>query len=313
VCLVVFWAQSAQRSEPRRRSRGVEPPCVAQRGRAGRIGRPRTRAASVVVPFPRTASGDRLELGSLVPSGRSLLIGFAALGGVLLALVVARETSLFAVRTVEVTGAGPGVERQVRRALVDRGGESLYGLDLEAARVDVAALSTVAAVAFDRAYPHTLRVTVVPEHPVAVVRQGAASFVVSERGRVVARVDRRAKPDLARIWIGKDVQLAPGSFVEGDLRTAVGAVAPLAGVRFPSRVVSVTTADGLTLRLRSGLELRLGDTRDVDVKLAVAARVIPLLPSGSGYLDVSVPDRPVAGPASLDSQVEVEISPSTGA
>ncbi len=284
---------------------------VAQRGRAGRNERPRTRAASVVVPFPRTVTGDRLELGSLVPSGRSLLIAFGVLGGVLLALVLARETSLFAVRTIEVTGAGTGVERQVRKALDDRAGESLFGLDLEEARVDVAALPTVAAVSFDRAYPHTLQVTIVPERPVAVVRQGASSFVVSERGRVVARVDRKAKPDLARIWIGKDVQLAPGSFVEGDLRTAVGAVAPLAGVRFPSRVVSVTTTDGLTLRLRSGLELRLGDTRDVDVKLAVAARVLPMLPPGSAYLDVSVPDRPVAG-SSLDSQVEVESSASTG-
>ena len=129
---------------------------------------------------------------------------------------------------------------------------------------------------------------------------------------MVARVDRKAKPDLARIWIGKDVHLDPGSFVDGDLGTAVRAVAPLAGVRFPSRVVSVTTRDGLTLRLRSGLELRLGDARDVEVKLLVAARVLPLLPSGSGYLDVSVPDRPVAGSTSLDSQVEVESSASTG-
>lgn len=286
---------------------------MAQRGRAGRIERPRTRAASVVVPFPRTAQGDRLELGSLVPSGRSLLIAFGALGGVLLALVLARETSLFAVQTIDVTGAGPGVERQVQKVLDERAGDSLFGLDLQAARVDVEALPTVAAVAFDRAYPHTLRVAIVPERPVAVVRQGASAFVVSERGRVMARVDRKAKPDLARIWIGKDVQLEPGALVEGDLRTAVGAVAPLAGERFPSRVVSVTTADGLTLRLRSGLELRLGDTRDVPLKLAVAGRVIPLLPTGSGYLDVSVPDRPVAGTASLDPQVEVESSASTGA
>ncbi len=155
-------------------------------------------------------TGDRLELGSLVPSGRSLLIAFGVLGGVLLALVLARETSLFAVRTIEVTGAGTGVERQVERALATAPGESLFGLDLEAARVDVAALPTVAAVAFDRAYPHTLRVTVVPERPVAVVRQGASSFVVSERGRVVARVDRKAKPDLARIWVGEGRPARPG-------------------------------------------------------------------------------------------------------
>jgi cell division protein FtsQ len=285
---------------------------VAQRGRAGRADRPRARTASVVVPFPRTTSGDRLDLGTLVPSGRSLLVAFAVLGGILFSLVLARETSLFAVRTIEVAGAGPGIERQVRRALDGRAGESLFALDLDAARTDLQLLPTVAAVSFDRAYPHTLRVTVVPERPVAVLRQGADAYVVSERGRIIARADRGAKPDLARIWVARGVTLAPGTMVEGDLRTAVGAVAPLAGTRFPSRVVSVATTGGLTLRLRSGLELRLGDPSDVPLKLAVARRVLHLLPAGAAYVDISVPDRPVAGPATLDSQVEVETSASTG-
>jgi cell division protein FtsQ len=242
-----------------------------------------------------------------------LLVGFAVFAAVLLAVVLARETTLFAVRTIDVSGAGPGVERQVERALRDRAGESLFGLDLDAAEVDVAALPTVASVRFDRAYPHTLRVVVAPERPVAVVRQGADSFVVSRRGRVMAQVDRTVKPDLARIWVAKDVRLDPGAFVEGDLVTAVRAVAPLAGIHFPSRVVSVRTTDGLTLRLRSGLELRLGNTREVDLKLAVADRVLRVLPEGSGYLDVSVPDRPVTGPRTLDSPVEVESATSSGA
>jgi cell division protein FtsQ len=286
---------------------------VAERGRAGRPERPRARTASVVIPFPRTNPGDRLELGPLVPSGRALLVAFAALGAVLLAIVIARETPLFAVREISVSGGSRGIESQVRKALRDRTGSSLVGLDLDAARSDVAALPTVASVEFDRAYPHTLRVTVVPERPVAVVRQGADSFLISERGRVIARVARTASPDLARIWVKRDVTLEPGALVVGDLLTAVGAVAPLAGTGFPSRVVSVATADGLTLRLRSGLELRLGDTHDVDLKLAVAARVLRVLPAGSGYLDVSVPDRPVAGPPGLDSQVEVETTASSGA
>jgi cell division protein FtsQ len=284
---------------------------VTRRGRAGREQRPRTRAASVVVPFPRTTAGDRLALGPLVPSGRSLLLAFAVLGGVLLTLVLARETPLFGVRTIEVAGASGPVERQVRRALDDRLGESLFGLDLDAAQTDVGSLPTVAGVTFDRAYPHTLRVTVVPERPVAIVRQGADGFLVSDRGRVMARVDRTAQPDLARIWVARGVRLEAGAFVDGDLGTAVGAVAPLAGIEFPSRVVSVATTDELTLRLRSGLELRLGDTRNVDLKLAVAGRVLHLLPVGSAYLDVSVPDRPVAGPETLDSQVEVETPTST--
>jgi len=286
---------------------------VAGRGRAGRSERSRARTESVVVPFPRTTPGDRLELGLLVPSGRTLLVAFGVLAGILLAILAARETPLFGIRSIEVSGADSRVTRQVQRALDGRAGESLFGVDLEAAELEVAALPTVAAVSFDRAYPHTLRVTVVPERPVAMVRQGADSFVVSDRGRVVATAERTEQPELARIWVAKDVRLDTGGYVEGELRTAVGAVAPLAGIRFPSRVVSVATTDELTLRLASGLELRMGDTRDVDLKLAVAGRVLPLLPQGTGYLDVSVPHRPVAGAATLDSQVEPEASPSSGA
>jgi cell division protein FtsQ len=274
----------------------------------------REHAQSVVVPFPRKTSSETrsVDLGRLLPSARSLLVGFAVLGSVLVALVVARETPLFGVRKIDVTGAPPGVQRQVERTLASRRGHSLVELDLDAATRDVVALPTVAGVTFDRAYPNTLRVTVVPERAVAVVRQGAAAFVVSERGRVVARVPRSKRPELARIWAAQDLPLEPGAIVDGDLRTAVGAVAPLAGVRFPGRVVSVVTEeDQLTLRLRTGLELRLGEPTHVDLKLAVAGRVLPLLPAGSGYLDLSVPDRPVAGPPTLDSQVEVESSTSS--
>jgi hypothetical protein len=59
----------------------------------------------------------------------------------------------------------------------------------------------------------------------------------------------------------------------------------------------------LTLLLASGLELRLGELRAVPLKLAVAERILPglLAAGGSAYLDVGVPERPVAG-SSLNSQ-----------
>jgi hypothetical protein len=86
---------------------------------------------------------------------------------------------------------------------------------------------------------------------------------------------------------------------------ALRAVTPLAGGRFPGRVGAVRTTRGeLTLRLRSGLEIRLGDAADADLKLAVARRVIPLLDAGTRLLDVSVPERPVA---SFNTEPQVEI------
>ena len=72
--------------------------------------------------------------------------------------------------------------------------------------------------------------------------------------------------------------------------------AGLSGVEF----IAVNTdaqAHELTFVLASGLELRLGDVRAIPLKLAVAARILPqvLGKDASTYLDVSVPERPVAG------------------
>lgn len=283
---------------------------MASGGRVDDRSRPRARAESVVVPLQRRINGERLDLQRLIPSGRSLAYALLIVVGAAVAWLGARETRVFAVRTIDVAGARPAVAAQVRRALASTRGTSLLKVDLEASRRAVERLPTVATARFDRAYPHSLHVVVVPERAVAVVRQGADSYLVSASGRVIARSDRRDRPALARIWVKRSVDLRLGATTAGDLRTAVTAVAPLAGAPFPGRVSSVTaTPEALTLRLRSGLEVRLGDPLDVALKLAVAARVIPLLADGTAYLDVAVPERPVAG--TLNSQVEPESPPST--
>ena len=228
-------ARSPCRARPagsRRTGLGAEVGPVATRGRAGRE-RPRARTASVVVPFPRMSPGDRLELGRLVPSGRvaPALVRRARRH----APRAARRAGDEPVRrrSIEVTGASPGVTRQVERALEGRKGASLVGLDLEAARSDVLALSTVAAVSFDRAFPHTLHVTVVPERPVAV-RASGCSRVRPLRARSCDRPGRPAcEAGLARMWVAKDVTLEKGAIVDGDVRIAVAAVTPLAGIPLP--------------------------------------------------------------------------------
>lgn len=273
---------------------------------------PQTRPRSVVVPFPGLDTDERAAVARLLPSGRSLLVAFAALAAGLVALVLARETSLFAVERLEVAGAPPGVARQVERALGPVRGESLLRLDTVELRTVVEALPMVRAASLDRAFPHVLRVEVIPERAVAVLRQGADSWLVSDRARVLAAVERRTRPTLPRVWVPGAVRLQAGELVGGDTRVAVAAVAPLDAARFPGRVATVSTRDGeLTLRLRSGLLVQLGEPREVRLKLAVAARVLPLLDAESAYLDVSVPERPVAG-TTLDSQVEVETRASTG-
>jgi cell division protein FtsQ len=232
----------------------------------------------------------------LAPSARSLLVALgiaaAAIGGYL----VTRDTSVFAVDTIEVDGASPAVALQVKHAVRGDLGTSLLRLDLDRVREEVAAVPTVARATLDRAFPHTLRIVVVPEQPVAVVRQGAASWLVSARGRIMASLPHGARPRLPRIWVAKGAPFAVGAIVPDGLDVSLAAVAPLQTMRFPARVASVRAeTDELSLVLHSGVELRLGDDTDVRLKLAVAAKVLPLVAADARYVDVSVPERPVAG------------------
>ena len=286
---------------------------MAGRGRSQGGTRPRARVEAAVVPFPRrrTSKGSRLALSRLAPSGRSLLLGFALLAATAGAYAAARETSVFAVRSVDVRGSRPAVAAQVEQELAPALGQSLLAVDLERLRRRAEALPTVLAVSFDRAFPHTLRVVVTPERPVAVARQGAGSWLVSARGRVMGELERGARRGLPRLWLKRDVKIEVGALFGGDTASAVRAVAPLARKPLPGRVSLVrVTPDELTLVQRSGLEVRLGDASDLALKLAVARRILPALAGVGGYLDVSVPERPVAG-QNLNSQVEVETIPST--
>jgi cell division protein FtsQ len=189
----------------------------------------------------------------------------------------------------------------VRRALAPVTGTSLLALDGSALARRIEALPTVVSVGYDRAFPHTLRITVVTETPVAVLRRGAEAWLLSGRGRVVARVQPRTVPALPRVWVPAKTHIEPGAFVAPEGGGTAARALALAS-RFPAHIVTATAhTDDLVFRLRSGLDLRLGAPADVRLKLAVARRTIALLPSGATYLDVSVPDRPVAGVASTDN------------
>jgi cell division protein FtsQ len=229
------------------------------------------------------------------PSARSLAggLGLLALAGG--AYGAARQTSAFALTRIEVSGGPLPVRAQVRQAVAPLRGDSLLRVDGAALLRRVDALPTVVASGYDRAFPHTLRITVVPERPVAVIRQGAKSWLASARGRVMALLAPHAAPDLPRVWVPRTTAVAVGGFLPARHAAAVARSLALAR-RFPAHIVlGALQRDGLVLRLRSGLEVRLGDATDIRLKLAIAARALRTLPTGAHYIDVSVPGRPVAG------------------
>jgi cell division protein FtsQ len=254
--------------------------------------------AEKVLPLPRRR---RLDLLRLAPSGRSLLVGVALVLVAAGLYGLARETSMFAVQTIRVDGASPSLAADVEQELARYDGRSLVSLDAASAAQRVAGLPAVRSATVDRAFPHTLRVHVVPERPVAVLRRGADSFLVSARGRVIAPLERGERPELPRIWLPATTDIELGSFLGGpDGGLAARSLAALVGSGFPGRVTFVRALDGqITLGLRGGLELRLGAPVDLRLKIAIAHGIVPslALPAAGGpnYLDLAVPERPVAG------------------
>jgi cell division protein FtsQ len=235
-----------------------------------------------------------------VPSGRALAIAAAVVAGAGGLYLVARETSMFAVRRVEVHGAPPAVAAQVRTALGRFEGANLLALDGAAVERTLDELPTVLSATYDRAFPHTLRVRVVPETAVAVIRRGGDAWLGSARGRVIAHVPRGRYRSLPRIWLPPATDIEVGGLLTGDAAASAHALRAFVAARFAHRVLWGRVANGeLTLALRSGLELEFGPPTSLDLKIAVVQSIVPALapPSAGGprYLDVSVPDRPVAG------------------
>jgi cell division protein FtsQ len=214
--------------------------------------------------------------------------------------LIARETPMFAVRRVEVHGAPPVVSQQVRVALARVSGTSLLSLDGAAVLRTLEDLPTVVSASYDRDFPHTLRVRIVAESPVAVLRRGAGAWLASARGRVIGTVARTRYPSLPRIWLPARTELTVGGFLDGDAAASARALREFVSTRFAHRVLWARVSGGrLALGLRSGLELEFGAPTILSLKLAVVRAILPTLapPSGGGptYLDVSAPERPVAG------------------
>jgi len=256
-----------------------------------------SRAAVLALPGRPTAR--QIPLARMLPSGRALLIGFAAVAAVLGAYLAARGTSMFAVERIEVAGARPSVVQRVNAALQPLDGTSLLSLDSAAIDRRLSALRDVNLVSYDRAFPHTAKIVISAERPVAVLRKGTQAWVVTERGRVLDKLDDPTTSKLPRVWVaGTSV---PST---GDLLTADEARLPalvLGGVLSANRALfeqlreARDTEDGVLLVLRSGTEIRLGAADELGLQLAIAQRVFEADGPDAAYVDVSVPERAVVG------------------
>jgi cell division protein FtsQ len=277
-------------------------PGTAVRSARKRAGK---RSSRVVVPLKQSSSSRAL---AALPSGKTIALLFAALVVSAGLYLLARESSLFAVRRVEIEGAPPALSRQLQAAMSQFRGKSLVTLDRAAVERAALSIPAVKSVSIDRDFPNSLRVFVKREQPIAVLRRGQEAWLIAASGKVVRPFPLGRSLGLPRIWAVKTVTVSEGEPVsDREVQAALNALAPLARVGRGLRVTNVVANEHeLTLTTRSRIELRFGDASQAALKLMLAAKILPTLAPSSGgvtYLDISVPSRPVSG-TSLKSQVK---------
>jgi cell division protein FtsQ len=205
-----------------------------------------------------------------------------------------RSSPFAAVQRVTIVGVS-GYDAAAVEADLERAAHGMSTLDVSdgALRASVAPLGIVRELRATASFPHTLRIQVVEQLPVANLTAAGVHTAVAADGVVLG-------PGLlssALPSISASVVPAPGHHVSGanvlaELAVLGAAPAPLA--RHVERVF--TGAKGITVAMRNGLQVYFGDDWRALAKWLSLARVLADPSSaGASYIDVRLPSHPAAG------------------
>lgn len=205
-----------------------------------------------------------------------------------------RDSSLVAVRHVEITGVSGPDSGRIRAALT-AAAQTMTTLDFQRSRLQtaVAPYPAVKSLQVATDFPHGLRIHVIEELPSAILSAGGRHMVVAADGvvlrgaatnRTLPMLPVRALPVGARVTDRENRQ-----------ELAVLAAAPS---KLAARVAAVldTGAHGIVVKLRAGPSLYFGPADSLHAKWIAATAVLGSAGSaGAAYLDLSDPSRPAAG------------------
>jgi cell division protein FtsQ len=173
------------------------------------------------------------------------------------------------VQNVEVT-TGPSVDGAEVRERAGLHGDSLLTADLAAAQARIKELPMVKDATISRDWPQTVRVTVAERQPWAVWQAGSgASYVVDDEG-VVLPVEAPAGAPVINVG-GEPAEFQPGDRVDSDAVALARALTEQVPAELALSVSAFEWADasGLTITTDAGYRVVLGDSQNMDYKLAV--------------------------------------------
>jgi cell division protein FtsQ len=203
-----------------------------------------------------------------------------------------RNSSLVRVEHVQVTGVGGPQTSAIRAAL------TAAALDMTVLHVRDAALRAavepypvVRSLRTETDFPHGLRIIVNAYEPLAALQAGGRLTAVAGDGTVLRGTPTRGLPVVR-------VRAMPGGDRTREART-LGAIDLLAAAppALRARVARIYRGPrGIAAAVQNGPRLYFGGAARLDAKWDAAAQVLAHRSSrGASYVDLRVPERPVAG------------------
>jgi cell division protein FtsQ len=279
-------ARSIAAHAPGRLARGARPGASGAR-RAPSAG----RSAALLAGLPRT-------LVQLTAERRRLRIALIALALALPLLAAAwlwlRQSPFVSVERVQITGVHGADAREVQAALTQAArGMSTLDVSDGALGAAVASLHVVRELRATPSFPHSLRVEVVEQPPVAVLTvAGVRTAVAADGVALGSTLAFGSLPSVSGYRLPAPGRRVGSATLLGEL--AVLGAAPAVLAAHVERVFS--GSKGLTVAMRNGLLVYFGDDTRPHAKWLSLARVLADPSSaGASYVDVRLPSHPAAG------------------
>jgi cell division protein FtsQ len=243
------------------------------------------------------------------PHGRRRLVALALLAVVLAAGYTfwLRDSSLVRVQKVTVTGLDrPDLARVHDKLAVAARDMTTLHVDPAALRRAVADEPIVQSLSVETDFPHGLKITIVQNRPVAMLVAGGREVAVAPDGTLLEGAKISGSLPIVRLG----ALPGNGHLPDGPARERVF-VAAAAPPRLLSRVesISIEHGRGAVAQLADGPVIIFGRASALRRKWLAAAAVLAQRSSqGTTFIDVRMPERPVAGGlgVQLDPQAQPE-------